>query len=784
MQFLNSIWLRLFFAAFFALAGFSRTADALPVLPGGEGFGMETPAGSGPNRSGGAILHVTTLADSGPGSLREALHTQGPRIVVFDVSGYIQLASPIAITEPFLTLAGQTAPFPGVTLKGAGILVTTHDVLIQHIRVRVGDDPNGPDPLIRDGLAIIDSGNEGDVYNVVVDHVSVSWAIDENLSTWYDGVHDVTVSNSIISEGLWHSLHPEGPHSKGFLVGNGTHNLSVIGNLFAHNDERNMRVLGDTDTLFLNNLIYNWRGTGGAGVYGSDSGPLNATLVGNEYVKGQDTLPEGSSLPVTISSTLVTAGSSIYLNDNVALEATSDPWSVVNNKTTDEIKAAEPPVWLANITVKSGSEVRDWVLNNAGARRADGEAVDGRITQDVTNGTGRLIDSQNDVGGWPSLAENVRGQNGVPLLSIPPGNIQPSGYTDVEEWLHGMAAEVSVSSPAAGTVKRGPYLQAVSENSIRIKWRTSLADAGNNTVHYGTAEGVYTASAAATTVAAPCGTGCDLQEHEALLTGLGAGSRYYYAIGTSAAALPHPTAQGSFSTAPPTGTAKLTRLWAVGDSGTATASAAIVRNAFKAYSAQQAADIFIMLGDNAYPSGTDSEYQSAVFDMYRETLRNTPLWPTLGNHDGLSSFSATETGPYYEIFSLPKNAEAGGTPSGTEAYYSFDHANIHFISLNSYDVDRSATGAMLTWLENDLMNTAQDWIIAFWHHPPYSKGSHDSDFGCRHRAKGNAGKCPADPGKLRSRPRALGSQPQLRTVVPDRWALRCFDRSQPRVDDP
>ncbi|UCD11617.1 MAG: DUF11 domain-containing protein [Nitrospinaceae bacterium] len=430
-------------AVFSVLAAFPPKAHALPVIPGGEGFGMETPAGSGPNRSGGAILHVTTLADSGPGSLREALEASGPRIVVFDVSGYISLQSEIRINNPYLTLAGQTAPSPGVTLKNAGLLVMTHDVLIQHIRIRVGDDPAGPSPDNRDGLGIIDNNNEGDVYNVVVDHVSVSWAIDENMSTWYDTVRDVTVSNSIISEGLWHSLHPDGPHSKGFLVGYGTHNLSVIGNLFAHNDERNMRVLGDTDTLFLNNLVYNWRGSGGAGVYGSDSGPLRATIVGNEYIKGLDTAPEGSSQPVTISSSIVTEGSKVFVEDNVAVETSGDPWSVVKNKTTDEIKATSPPVWLPNISVKSGSEIKNWVLANAGARRADAETVDERITQDVKNGTGWLIDSQDDVGGWPPLVQKVRGQNGVPLLSVPPGNIQPSGYTDVEEWLHQLAAEVS-----------------------------------------------------------------------------------------------------------------------------------------------------------------------------------------------------------------------------------------------------------------------------------------------------------------------------------------------------
>src|SRR5207249_1428430 len=124
---------------------------------------------------------------------------------------------------------------------------------------------------------------------------------------------------------------------------------------------------------------------------------------------------------------------------------------------------------------------------------------------------------------------------------------------------------------------------------------------------------------------------------------------------------------------------------------------------------------------------TDSQYQAALFNTYPTMLQKSVLWPTLGNHDGHSVDSGTQTGPYYDIFTLPRNAEAGGVASGTEAYYSFDYGNMHFIVLDSFDSDRSPGGAMMTWLETDLAATKQDWIIAFWHHPPYSKGSHDSD---------------------------------------------------------
>jgi hypothetical protein len=134
-----------------------------------------------------------------------------------------------------------------------------------------------------------------------------------------------------------------------------------------------------------------------------------------------------------------------------------------------------------------------------------------------------------------------------------------------------------------------------------------------------------------------------------------------------------------------------------------------------------------MLGDNAYETGTDSEFQAAVFDMYPTVLRQSVLWPTLGNHDTAQSSNPPASLPYFAMFTLPTNAQAGGMASGTEKYYSFDYANIHFICLDSMTSDRSSTGPMATWLRADLASSTRQWTIAFWHHPPYSKGSHNSD---------------------------------------------------------
>jgi hypothetical protein len=421
---------------------------SLSIIPGEVGFGMGTPAGSGPGRAGGAILHVTTLAAGGPGSLREAVLAKGPRTVVFDVSGNIILQSEISVVEPYLTIAGQTAPSPGISLKGAGIAISTHDVLVQHIRIRVGDDPKGPGAIVRDGIGIVDwPDTEDDVYNVVIDHVSVSWAVDENVSTWYEGVHDISVVNSIISEALWLSIHPLGRHSKGFLVGNGTYRLSVIGNLFAHNDQRNMVVHGDTSTLFVNNLVYNWYGSspyGGASVYGTDRGPYYASIAGNAYVRGRDTRPGNKSLPILIETGM--NGSKVYLKDNKDLLTSGDSSPPVSLILPKNILVQIPPVWIPSLVIKKSESVKRLVLQHAGARPRDRDKVDLRIIDDVKNGTGRIIDSQNDVGGWPELVENIRGSKGVPILSIPSNAIQPSGYTKLEEWLHRLARQLEYPS--------------------------------------------------------------------------------------------------------------------------------------------------------------------------------------------------------------------------------------------------------------------------------------------------------------------------------------------------
>ena len=270
-------------------------------------------------------------------------------------------------------------------------------------------------------------------------------------------------------------------------------------------------------------------------------------------------------------------------------------------------------------------------------------------------------------------------------------------------------------SKMAATLTRGPYLQIGTPNSIVVRWRTNPAT--DSRVQYGANPSNLDMFVDDPTVTI---------EHEVTLGGLNPNRQYYYSVGSTSG----PIVSGPdyyFVTAPPAGTPEKSRIWILGDAGTANANQMAVRDSYYNFTGATPTNLWVMLGDNAYGSGKDTEYQNAVFNMYPATLRQSVLWPAFGNHDAGSASSPAQSGVFYNIFTLPKNAEAGGVATGTEAYYSFDYANIHFICLNSHDIPRQSTGAMMTWLQNDLAATTQDWIIAFWHHPPYTFGSHNSD---------------------------------------------------------
>lgn len=268
----------------------------------------------------------------------------------------------------------------------------------------------------------------------------------------------------------------------------------------------------------------------------------------------------------------------------------------------------------------------------------------------------------------------------------------------------------------AAVVTRGPYLQRSASDSMVVRWRTDVAT--DSRLYYGPAPGALTSFI----------DGADVtKDHELTVTGLDPTSTYTYAIASSSEVLAGDDDAHHFRTHPAPGAPVDLRLWVLGDSGTADASATAVRDAYRGFSASRPADLMMLLGDNAYNTGSDAEYQAALFNMYLPELAYTPVWPTIGNHDAISADSLTESGVYYDIFSLPRWGESGGVASGTRAYYSFDYGDVHFVCLDSHDLDRSPGGAMLAWLEQDLAATQARWLVAFWHHPPYSDGSHNSD---------------------------------------------------------
>lgn len=410
---------------------------AVAVFPGAEGFGTDTRAGRG-----GRVLRVTTLADGGPGSLREALAAAGPRVVAFEVGGTIRAGAELEIREPFVTVAGQTAPSPGISIAGAGIIVRTHDVLLQHLRVRVGDGDAGAPKDRRRAIHMVGERDGSlEVFNVVVDHCSAGWATDECVTTWYPGVHDVTVSRCIVSEGLSHAGHPKGEHSKGMLVGDYTKRFAAIGNLFASNRDRNPRMKSDTSTLLVNNVSYN-HGVFPVMIGGRDvaRGPSRAAIVGNVFRPGPST-----EFDSVIWMTDVPPGTEVFAHDNLSPQAGTDGWALVQGEREGVVRATTPPVWVEPLTVLPARDVLEVVLAGAGARPADRDAVDRRIVAEVRGGGGRIIDSQRDAGGWPELPETRRTleqagtETGLPFPGDPHAG---APWTNLERWLHVLALRV------------------------------------------------------------------------------------------------------------------------------------------------------------------------------------------------------------------------------------------------------------------------------------------------------------------------------------------------------
>jgi hypothetical protein len=275
-----------------------------------------------------------------------------------------------------------------------------------------------------------------------------------------------------------------------------------------------------------------------------------------------------------------------------------------------------------------------------------------------------------------------------------------------------LMAILILTTAADAALVRGPYLQMANPQAISVRWRTDTA--GTGTVRYGLTAGNLDQSLAETVSST---------EHELRITGLSPATKYYYGVEVDNVVL----ADGAdyyFTTPPVVGSTGAFRFWVLGDAGTRNPAQFQVRNAFGVEHALRRADFVMMLGDNAYYAGSDSEYQTAVFDIYPDYLRQLCWWSCLGNHEVISNSAAP---PYFDIFTFPINGECGGVASGTEHYFSFDYANVHFVSLDFMQSSRLNSGAQATWLQEDLQNSLAPWTVVFFHHPPYTHGSHNSD---------------------------------------------------------
>lgn len=421
------------------------SAAPLPAFPGAEGFGATTPGGRG-----GRVVEVTTLADDGLGSLRHALREKGPRIVVFRVGGLIQLKKDIVVGEPFVTVAGQSAPGDGICLAGAGLRIATHDVIVRYLRVRVGDDPAGPNPENRDGIGI--ANRESAPYHIVLDHCSVSWAIDENVQLWYP-CHDITIQWCLIAESLEKSLHPKGDHGMGLLVGDHARNVSVHHNFFAHNMDRNPLLKGDTSTEAINNVIYNWRSHATALTDPEGSGPQRADLIANLYLPGPQSPKRGG---ITLQKT-IKPETSVYVRGNLGpgrTEDAADEWATVFSQSPLPVRSERRVLDGNRISIDPVSGLRERVFASVGATAPVRDAADARIVQSTRDGTGALINSPRDVGGWPiyrnatppldsdhdGMPDKWEQQHGLNPRDFADGSRSaPSGYTWIEEYLNELA---------------------------------------------------------------------------------------------------------------------------------------------------------------------------------------------------------------------------------------------------------------------------------------------------------------------------------------------------------
>lgn len=350
--------------------------------------------------TGGDTIVVTNLNQRGKGSLFSALKLSNKkRIIVFKVAGNIDLKGELlTITNPYVTVLGQSAPSPGITLINGGIGIVTHDVIIQHIRVHTGSQVN------KRSLDALSTARNA--YNVIIDHCSLLWAIDENLTAsgprfngqnpeeWRENTsHNITFSNNIIAEGLSHSIHEKGEHSMGTLIHDNVNDILIMRNLYVSNNDRNALFKGGSRTIFLNNYIYN-PGIRAAWYAFSDrewNGHVKETgflsFIGNVLRLGEDSNVDLSFLYVKNGPL------KLYMNDNVAYDKNGNKTDKIYRGSKDFI-LNKKEYWHKDLKVLKSSDLEDYIYANVGARPYDRDYNDSRIINEVKNRNSRIINSE------------------------------------------------------------------------------------------------------------------------------------------------------------------------------------------------------------------------------------------------------------------------------------------------------------------------------------------------------------------------------------------------------
>lgn len=406
-----------------------------PAFPGAEGFGAHAIGGRG-----GVAFHVTNLNDKGPGSLRAACEADGPRTIVFNISGVIELKSPLKITQPFITIAGQTAPGDGVCLKNHPILISTHDVIIRYLRVRPGADAGKE----MDAISI-----NGGSRDVIVDHCSTSWGTDELISVSGTNINNITVQWCFLSESLNHSVHHKGEHGYGSLI-RSDGPVTYHHNLYAHNKSRNPRPgsYGDPkNTLldFRNNVIYDWGER--AGYSAEDATAIN--FIGNYLKPGPSTRRLNEAFHIGGAATRLFPSGTIYDGPKGKI---TDDWLLVSSAA--EVNKAGQPFPCAPVTTDAAAEAFPKVLATGGANLPQRDSVDQRVVQEIKDGKGRIIDSPKDVGGWPTLHS-----------SAAPADSDGDGIPDEWEKQHGLnpndPADARKAADASGYSYIEQYLNSL-----------------------------------------------------------------------------------------------------------------------------------------------------------------------------------------------------------------------------------------------------------------------------------------------------------------------------------